>query len=44
MRAISPRSGAASSRLSSLVAVFSTISNVLKVRHDTVKNTIQNVH
>ena len=25
-------------------AVFSTISNVLKVRHDTVKNTIQNVH
>jgi len=24
--------------------VFSTVSNVLKVRHDTVKNTIQNVH
>ena len=23
--------------------VFSTVSNVLKVRHDTVKNTIQNV-
>jgi len=24
--------------------VFTTLSNVLKTRHDTVKNTIQNVH